>query len=99
MAKCDICGEGFNRSSELKLHKLLLTEPHKCDTCCKLFKKLDKSTSHYAKHTGEKKPFQCDSFEERFISKSALETHWRVHTGEKLYQWNFSENALPNQTP
>ena len=59
--KCDICGKGFNKNSNLKGHIKTHTDDklYRCDICGKDFNASWNLKVHMRTHTGDK-PYKCD---------------------------------------
>ncbi|XP_048522159.1 oocyte zinc finger protein XlCOF6-like [Dendroctonus ponderosae] len=83
---CDICGQGFKDSDNLKKHKISHTEhrPFECKECGKAFKHKYVLTYHERIHTGER-PYTCGYCAKNFRQWTPYKVHLRGHTGEKPY--------------
>ncbi|CAG9763055.1 unnamed protein product [Ceutorhynchus assimilis] len=83
---CDICGQGFKDSDNLKKHKISHTDnrPFKCFECGKAFKHKYVLTYHQRTHTGER-PYSCGYCGKTFRQWTPYKVHLRGHTGEKPY--------------
>ncbi|ERL90359.1 hypothetical protein D910_07708 [Dendroctonus ponderosae] len=86
---CDLCGQKFRQSFELKLHMMRHSgeKPNKCtyEGCMKSFVRKQHLLLHMRSHTGEK-PFECTICGNRYTQKPSLVVHMRGHVGEKPYQ-------------
>ncbi|WP_067517709.1 C2H2-type zinc finger protein [Endozoicomonas ascidiicola] len=58
---------------------------HKCQTCDKVFNRLDYLKEHVRIHTGEK-PYSCKVCKKSFTQNRTLKTHALTHTGEKPHK-------------
>ncbi|XP_066151325.1 zinc finger protein 569-like [Euwallacea fornicatus] len=83
---CDICGQGFRDSDNLKKHKISHTEdrPFVCKDCGKGFKHRYVLRYHQRTHTGER-PHVCGYCGKGFRQWTPYKVHLRGHTGEKPY--------------
>ncbi|XP_061393691.1 zinc finger protein 664-like [Musca vetustissima] len=84
---CEICGNSFITSYDLKKHRYLHTgeKPYKCTVCPKTFRVSSKLKKHQRVHTGER-PFKCTECGKGFTQEYNLSVHKRTHTGEKPYK-------------
>lgn len=78
---CEICGNSFLTSHDLKKHHYLHTgeKPYKCLICPKTFRVSSKLTKHKRVHTGER-PFKCPECGKGFTQEYNLSVHKRIHT-------------------
>ncbi|KAF7286037.1 hypothetical protein GWI33_008340 [Rhynchophorus ferrugineus] len=83
---CDICGQSFKDTDNLKKHKISHTEnrPFMCFQCGKAFKHKYVLTYHQRIHTGER-PYSCGYCGKSFRQWTPYKVHLRGHTGEKPY--------------
>ncbi|XP_067636618.1 zinc finger protein 595-like isoform X2 [Eurosta solidaginis] len=93
---CDICGQHFKRTWDLKIHKGIHSDekPHKCDFCEKRFVRATALREHLRTHTGEK-PYRCKYCERCFTTKRALNQHLRGnHLGDNTHRCEFCPLAF-----
>ncbi|KAM7420509.1 hypothetical protein PAMA_014970 [Pampus argenteus] len=81
--KCPICGQAFNKSSELTLHKKIHfgRDGYACTDCGKPCKTLTLLKYHRRTHTGER-PYICKECGKRFSMSKALQKHILSHLPE-----------------
>ncbi|XP_073841670.1 uncharacterized protein isoform X2 [Musca autumnalis] len=87
---CEICGDSFVRSYDLKKHSYKHTgeKPYKCPICPKTFRVSSKLAKHKRVHTGER-PFICQECGKSFTQEYNLSVHKRTHLKE--------QNILPKK--
>ncbi|XP_078009912.1 uncharacterized protein LOC110214195 isoform X2 [Phascolarctos cinereus] len=85
--KCDTCGQGFKRNSDLMKHEKMHSgeKPYECNECGKAFSWSSALIQHQRIHTGEK-PYECKECGKAFGWSSELIRHQRIHTGERPYE-------------
>ncbi|XP_043840661.1 zinc finger protein 286A-like isoform X1 [Dromiciops gliroides] len=85
--KCNTCGQGFKRSSDLIKHEKMHSgeKPYECNECGKAFSWSSALIQHQRIHTGEK-PYECKECGKAFGWSSELIRHQRIHTGERPYE-------------
>ncbi|TDT72095.1 C2H2 type zinc finger protein [Allofrancisella inopinata] len=93
--KCKVCGQGFNKTSNLKQHMLIHTgeRPFECKDCGQCFTQQSNLKQHMLIHTGEK-PCQCEFCGRGFTDPSNLKRHILIHTGEKPFQCEFCDQRF-----
>ncbi|KAF7286015.1 hypothetical protein GWI33_008318 [Rhynchophorus ferrugineus] len=86
---CDLCGQKFRQSFELKLHTMRHKgeKPHQCTygNCEKRFVRKQHLKLHMRSHTGEK-PYGCNICGKNYTQKPSLVVHMRGHLGERPYE-------------
>ena len=98
--KCDQCGRGFNRPSNLETHKQSHTgkKLFSCKSCDKSFTQLGHLNVHYRTHSNYK-PFKCDKCDWSCITKSLLRKHMLMkHDGQKNWKCNECDLAFINKS-
>ncbi|XP_075150721.1 uncharacterized protein LOC142224821 [Haematobia irritans] len=91
---CEVCGNSFLTSYDLKKHFYLHTgeKPYKCSICPKSFRVSSKLTKHRRVHSGDR-PFKCAICGKGFTQEYNLSVHKRTHTKERKI------NSLPMNMP
>ncbi|XP_069873426.1 zinc finger X-chromosomal protein-like [Dipodomys merriami] len=91
--KCDMCGKGFHRPSELKKHAAVHTDEkmHQCRHCD--FKISDPFllSSHILSVHAKDPPFRCKRCRKGFQQQDELEKHMNTHSGRKVFQCEHCE--------
>lgn len=83
---CRLCGKGFSRASNLKVHEHIHTgdRPFVCKFCNKGFCQSSNLIRHERIHTGDR-PYQCRFCEKSFHHSWNLKMHERIHTGDRPF--------------
>jgi len=92
---CEVCGEGFERSKDLKDHYLSVhnlkrkeegfvqaDREFECDICFRVLADAYKLKRHRAIHTGEYN-FACQLCDRKFYAKDQLERHMAIHSARE----------------
>ncbi|XP_042544958.1 zinc finger X-chromosomal protein-like [Dipodomys spectabilis] len=91
--KCEMCGKGFHRPSELKKHATVHTDEkmHQCRHCD--FKISDPFllSSHILSVHAKDPPFRCKRCRKGFQQQDELEKHMNTHSGRKVFQCEHCE--------
>ncbi|XP_069670157.1 zinc finger protein 664-like isoform X3 [Periplaneta americana] len=85
--KCNICGKGLTRMSDLNRHHVRIhtgQKPFKCELCGKCFSESAGLNRHVRIHRS--KPFKCEECGKCFSESSNLKLHTRRHTGERPFK-------------
>ncbi|XP_050417505.1 zinc finger protein 333 [Patella vulgata] len=94
--KCDLCPKTFdhkafllrhNKSHENKAARLVRKQNQTfiCETCGKIFKKLDRLRDHKLIHL-DHKPVACPYCDYRCVKKNYMKSHLIKHVGERIHQ-------------
>ncbi|XP_005101831.1 zinc finger protein 62 homolog [Aplysia californica] len=84
---CDICGESFEKSSALKIHKTYHTTTRSfiCEVCEMAFTRKIHLTDHMRTHTRER-PFKCTECDKSYAVLSNLTKHRKSHENDKQFE-------------
>ncbi|XP_069488543.1 uncharacterized protein [Ambystoma mexicanum] len=83
--ECEECGKGFERKSDLDMHRLSHTDqkPYPCTECERVFASMSSLNKHMRAHT--RQMHTCDECGEQFSHKVRLYRHQQTHVREKVY--------------
>ncbi|XP_058832962.1 zinc finger protein 391-like [Topomyia yanbarensis] len=82
---CDVCGEQFEKSSELRAHVRNVhgKKRFRCETCSRCFSRKTRLQDHELRHTGLRQ-FQCEHCDKAYVTRYGLKTHMEDAHSENL---------------